>query len=420
MNPAFDTILTVMVDTILSFLDELSRTFRVVDAVDILIVSVFLYASLLWFQRTASRGMLIGVAALAVVYFLARGLDMYLTSLAFHTTFAILLFVLVVVFQEDLRRLFERLSSLRTVPFRQIDAVPLAVDELVEAVFNLASSKTGALIVIKGNEPLDRHINGGVALGGKFSKPLLYSIFDTDTPGHDGAVIIEQGRIAQFAAHLPISKNTEQIAGRGTRHSAALGLSERSDALTIVVSEERGVVSVAEAGKLRKMATAANLKKFLDRFLTTAFPAVTQPFWKRFLIQHGRLKILALAIAVVAWFVLAYDPNTVQRTFAVPVEYRNLPQDVFLLDEEIRKNEVRVTLSGLERNFRFLDPAGLKITLDLTDISPGYQEIPITEGNIRLPYNLQLYRIDPRVIRMTVRGKDVGSKADADEPQGNQ
>ena len=107
-----------MVRALLSFLDELGRTFRFVDAVDILVVAIFLYAGLVWFQRTTSRGALVGVAVLAIIYFLARSLDMYLTSLVFQTTFAVVLFILVVVFQEDLRRVFERISSLGSVRIR--------------------------------------------------------------------------------------------------------------------------------------------------------------------------------------------------------------------------------------------------------------------------------------------------------------
>ena len=390
-----------MIETSLLFFDELRRTFRIVDAVDILLVSVCLYGSLLWFQRTASRGVLSGVTALAAVYFVARGLDMYLTALAFHTTFAVLLFILVVVFQEDLRRLFEHVSSLRSVRFLRTSEIGINLDELVEWLFQMASSRTGALVVLKGKEPLARHLSGGVALGGRISKFLLFSIFDAHTPGHDGAVIIEHDQIEQFAAHLPISKNVQEIAGRGTRHSAALGLSECSDSLTIVVSEERGVVSVATSGVLTEMATATDLKLRLEEFYAAKFPSVTQPAWKRFLIQHGQLKMVALTIAVAAWFVLAYDPNTVQRTFVVPTEYRNLPSALLL--DETAPNEARVTLSGSDRNFRFLDPGSLKVTLDLAEARAGYQEFPITDRNIRLPTNLMPYRIEPRTIRLYLR-----------------
>ena len=387
-----------MVQTIFSFLNELRQSFRIVDAVDILVVSTFLYAALVWFQKTTSRGLLIGMAALAAVYFSARALDMYLTSLAFHTTFAVLLFGLVVVFQEDLRRLLERVANLHSMRLAQTQFTHIDFDTLVESVFKMAGSKTGALIVIKAKEPLTRHLNGGIPLNGQFSAPLLFSIFDSSTPGHDGAVVIEGNQIKQFAAHLPISQNTNSVAGRGTRHSAALGLSERSDALTIVVSEERGVVSIAESGKLKEMPTAASLKQRLDDFQETVLPEEARPMWNRILVQHVRLKLLSLMIATIAWFALAYDPHTVQRTFVFPIEYRNLAKQLMI--DEGAPIEIRVTLSGSDRDFRFLDPANVKMTLDLSDVSVGFHELPLSEKNIRLPANLSPYRIDPRTIRL--------------------
>ncbi len=384
-----------------SFFYELRDSFRIVDAIDILLVSACLYAILVWFKRTASRGVLIGLAALAAVYFLARGLDMYLTSLAFHTTFAVLLFVLVVVFQEDLRRLLESVSAFRSLKFGRKQDVSIRLESLVESVFEMAASNTGALIVLKGKEPLERHLNGGIALNGRMSNQLLYSIFDSHTPGHDGAVVVENDQITQFAAHLPISTNAKAIAGRGTRHSAALGISERSDALTIVVSEERGVVSIAEAGKLVEMASPAKLKKRLRLYFDATFPASSQTLPRRFILQHGLLKVLSLIIAIAAWFVLAYNPHTVQRTFAVPIEYRNLPQQLEL--DETAPSEARITLSGSEREFRFLDPGSLRISLDLPDARVGFQEVVVAEPNIRLPSNVALYRIEPRIIRLYAR-----------------
>jgi uncharacterized protein (TIGR00159 family) len=383
-----------MLNTIVSFIDEFRGTFRVVDAVDIALVSVFLYATLVWFHKAASRGVLIGVAALAAVYFLARGLDMYLTSLAFHTSFAVLLFVLVVVFQEDLRRLLEGVSSLRSMRFGKSPQRGIDVDELVASVFRMAASRTGALVVLKGKESLARHVNDGVSLDGRFSPPLLYSIFDPNSVGHDGAVIVEGERVSQFGAHLPISKNTQEIKGRGMRHTAALGLSERSDALTIVVSEERGTVSVAATGHLREIKTAAELKRRTEAFFEESFPAAQRSSLRHGLLQHGRLKVLSVVLAVTAWFVLAYDPHTVQRTFVVPIEYRNLSQDLVL--DSTARTEARVTLSGSERDFRFLDPATLKISLDLSDLSKGYQEVAFSERAIKLPANLSVYRIEPR------------------------
>lgn len=392
-------------ESILLTIDELRQSFRVVDAIDILLVSAFLYAASVWFQQTASRGVMIGVAALAWVYFLARSLDMYLTSLAFHTSFAVLLFVLVVVFQEDLRRLLERVASFRTVGFEQRHKDPIDIDTLTELVFQLASKKTGALIVLKRREALERHLNGGIALGGKFSVPLIHSIFDSSSPGHDGAVVIVGDRIEQFAAHLPISKNTAKIAGRGTRHSAALGLSERSDALAIAVSEERGTVSVAESGTLQVMGSAEDLRRCLQLSYEFKLAPSARPLWKRVLVEHAGLKVSSLIVAIVAWFVLAYDPHTVQRTFIVPVEYRNVAKHLEI--DASAPSECRVTLSGSERDFRFLDPAGLKVSLDLADFQAGNHDMLLSDQSIRLPANLFPYRIEPRILRLKMKKKAI-------------
>jgi hypothetical protein len=254
------------------------------------------------------------------------------------------------------------------------------------------------LIVIRGREPLERHLSGGIALRGTLSKSLLLSIFDSSSPGHDGAVIIDGDRITEFGSHLPISLNTEEIAGRGTRHSAALGLSERSDAITVVVSEERGKVSVAERGSLRELKTASDLKHHLNEYFATTFPATSQSWWQRVVVQQLHLKAIALAMAVTAWFALAYDPSTVQRTFVVPIEYRNLAGSLEL--DRSAPTESRVTISGSERHFRFLDPATLKVTLDLAEAGSGYNEIPVSERQIKIPTNLSLYRIEPRVVRL--------------------
>ncbi len=390
-----------MLETVFSFTDELRQSFRLVDAIDIVLVSVFLYATLVWFKKTTSKGVLIGIAGMTVVYFTARGLDMYLTSLAFQASFAVLLFGLVVVFQEDLRRFFERLANLRKFRLDQRQVTSVDLDVLVETVFKMADAKTGALIVMKAREPLGRHMNGGITLNGHFSAPLIYSIFDSGTPGHDGAVVIEGNQVRQFAVHLPISQNIDAVAGRGTRHSAALGLSECSDALTIVVSEERGVVSTGEAGILTPMPTASSLRQRLAEFQAAVLPVDNELRLNHAVFRNAQLKSLSLALACVAWYALAFDPSRVQRTFAFPIVYRNVGKTLSI--NEGAPTECRVTLSGSDRDFRFLDPAAVIITLDLTDAKAGFQEIQLSEKNIRLPTNLSPYRIDPRTVRLRLQ-----------------
>jgi uncharacterized protein (TIGR00159 family) len=393
---------STMLQTLFYFFDELYRNFRLTDAVDIAIISVLFYSLLVWFKETASRQVVIGVTVLLVVYFLARAFDLYLTSLLFQAGFAVLVIMLIVVFQEDLRRALERMASWGPLTNQRSHAVQATdIDTLVESAFALASNKTGALIVIKGREALERHVQGGIALAGNVSKPLLLSIFDAHSPGHDGAVVIDQGHVVNFGAHLPLSKNRKEITYRGTRHSAALGLSESSDAFVIVVSEERGVVSLAERGILKELASPAVLKRQLEWFFQDRFPQAPGPTWKRFLAHDVRLKALAIGLACIGWLLLAYNVGTIQQTFEVPIEYRNIPP-ALALDETV-PNKARVTVSGPERAYHFLDPSSLKISIDLGVSPVGSQVLQITEKNLRLPSSLSIRRIEPQVLWITLR-----------------
>ena len=392
-----------MYDDMRFIFEEFHRNFRLIDAVDILFMSVFFYLTLKWFLQAASRGVLTGVSILAAVYFMARALDMYLTSLVFHTAIAAILIILVVTFQEDLRRMFEHVANWGAFPHvrNTVGAVALEIDTLVEAAFSMAASRTGALIAIQGNDPLDRHLDGGQILHGYISEALLYSIFDPSTPGHDGAVIIERNLLEKFAVRLPLSKHEDEIRGRGTRHSAALGLSEVSDALIIVVSEESGAVGVALDGRLKEISSRDELKQALGDFSEAKFPNVSPATWQLYLTEQWRLKLVSLVITSAAWFIFAYHPSTVQRTYIVPVEYRNIPETLML--ETGAPTEARVTLSGSERRFRFLEPGNLAISINLMKVGAGQHELTIGEKDMRLPSNLQLYRIEPGLLRLQLR-----------------
>lgn len=404
-----------MSDRLWPLIDEFWQSVRIADAFDIALISLVIYAVLVWFRTTASRSVAIGISVLAGLYFAARLFDLYLTSLAFHTAFAALLVGLVVLFQEDLRRMLERLASLGS--FEQLKApvhIRPEVDVLVEAIFHLAETRCGALVVLKGREPLTRHLDGGIKLGGRISKPLLYSIFDSSSPGHDGAVVLEQDQVVLFGAHLPISKNQEAIRGRGTRHSAALGLAEQSDALVIVVSEERGIVSVAQQGELHEFRSASALKGAIDEFLERNFPQSSPSPTRAKLTKHWHLKVSALLVAVLAWFALAYQPSTLQRTFIAQVEYRNVPAG--LVVDELAASEVRITLSGRERDFRFFDPASLKVGVDLSSYRAGTFSIVLTETEVRVPATLTIYRIEPRTLYVTLRAAPNAVKPIRAEP----
>lgn len=381
----------------------LLEAFRVQDFFDILIIATLIYVVLIWFKDTASRFVFAGISLLGVVYIFARLFHLYLTSLVLQGFFTILLIVLVVIFQEDIRRFFERLAvwgSLRKSSGQAGDRKwPLDLEALVEGVSDLAARKVGAIIVIQGSDPLERHLKGGNELDGKLSQPLLSSIFDPHSLGHDGAVIVQGGRVARFGCHLPLSLDSGKFGMFGLRHTAAIGLSERSDALCIVVSEERGTISVVREGRMavtkNPTELSAAVKEFFEKVEVDG-PGRIRPGWlKRNTVEKG----IAVLLACCLWFAFGLQKDSVQRDYVVPIEFRNVPEDWEI--EENRHREVTLTLTGPGQAFDLLDPSYLKVSVSLQNLVEGRQDIALAEDMVRIPSNLSLVRIKPGNIRVT-------------------
>jgi len=388
-----------MLSTLPQLVKDVLGAIRIADVIDVVVVSMLTYTAITWVRKARSRFVFLGFAALVGLYFVARLLDMYLTLFLFQAGITIALLALVVIFQEEIRRAFERIATSDLLrPGRATPAKSLViVDTLVEATSGMARTKTGALIALRGKEPLERHTTGGIPLGGRLSEPLLYSIFDPSSAGHDGAIVIENGLISRFAVHLPLSTRIKADTRFGTRHTAALGLSERSDALVVVVSEERGKISIAEAGELEQLDSTAELKQRIAEFLAKTAPQERSSIWQRIFAHNLGLKALSLGLAVVAWLlVFGQQAETVARTFSVPIVYRDVP-DGWLLDEP-EPLETRVTLSGSSRAFALIDAGAVRISIDGTSIKPGHQSVKITASHLRLPAGLTVHEIDPESV----------------------
>ncbi len=376
-------------------------TLRIQDVFDIAIISVMLSFLLIWFKARASRFVLVGISLLGGIYLLARFFHLYLTTIVLRGFFAILLFVLVVIFQEDLRRFFEHIATWGRIKHRQapVGADKSSAEIIARTVANLARKKIGALIVIQGNEPLDRHLNGGTALDGVLSEQLLESIFDPHSPGHDGAVLIDGNRVVRFGCHLPLSSDVRQYTNLGLRHTAARGLAERSDAVCIVVSEERGTISLARGEYLEEIATAAGLETVLELFYATKMPARSvHPFYRWFR-ENTREKAIAFVFACLLWFVFGYQGESVRRDFVVPIEYVNLPPRWYL--EDPLETKARIVLSGPFQAFRLLDPGSIKVALDLSQIEKGRQEITLTRDMVNVPSNISVVEMKPARVRIS-------------------
>jgi len=377
------------------------HNFRFQDILDIAIIWVMISALLIWFKDRASRFVFLGISLLGVVYLLARFFQLYLTTVVLQAFFAILLFVLVVIFQEDLRRFFEQLAMLGHFRKKLFTAATFneSAEVIAQSAADLARKKVGALIVIKGEDPLDRHLTGGTNLDGILSQPLIESIFDPHSIGHDGAVLIDGDRVIRFGCHLPLSANAALHGSLGLRHTAALGLSERSDALCIVVSEERGTISLARGERIEEIANASQLRIELEAFFARRAPLSKPRPLIRWLKENPREKAIAIVLACFLWIVFGYQRETIRRDFLVPIEYLNAPVEWVL--EEPKATEAKVMLMGPAQAFQLLHPDSLKISVDLRQVRPGTQEIPLTKTMVKLPSNLQIAGMSPEKIKIT-------------------
>lgn len=374
---------------------------RFADAVDILLVTFMLYTAVVWIRRTQAALVAGGIVILAGLYIAARSIGLQLTAWLLQGFFAVFLIILVVIFQEELRQLFERLALFSLRRNRRVQTPANVADILVECASDMARDRIGALIVLQGEQPLRRHVRGGIELGAKVSTPLLKSIFDPHSPGHDGAVIIENDRVATFAAHLPLSTDFQQLAGMGTRHSAALGLAELTDALCLVVSEERGRISVAQDGKLRTLRDANELARVLAAFNAAREPARSpRRILRRMLFANWVERLASLAVVLGLWLLFVPGSRPAEMVLKVPVEVINVPVGATV--EKMEPEEIEAVFSGPRRAFALLNSRDLAVTVDASRSKPGRTTFTISEENVRHPPNLEVQSFRPQRVRIAL------------------
>lgn len=245
------------------------KNIGIVDVIDIIVVS-FLFYWVFKFVRDRRAGkLLIGVAFLAVILLLSDIIGMRALNFILTNLFSVGLVAIVIVFQPELRSALEKVGgeSLKNFKGRLDDeetaAIRSAVSEITVAAESLSQSKTGALIVFERTTRLGDVIRTGTVIDAQTSSFLVGNIFFNKAPLHDGAVIVRKGRVHAAGCFLPLSSNNEIIKELGTRHRAAIGMSENSDAVVLVVSEESGIVSVAVDGKLKRGFNQKSLEKYL-------------------------------------------------------------------------------------------------------------------------------------------------------------
>ena len=257
------------------YLSDISfPTINVIDVIEIILISFFVYQFMVWIKFTRAytllKGILVICGFLVIAYIFKMNTILWIAS----NLAGALITAIVVIFQPELRKVVEQLGQKKImaalIPFDSGKEVrerftDKTVNELIKACFDMAEVKTGALLVIEQEIRLDEYVRTGINLDAIITSQLLINIFEHNTPLHDGAVIVKQNRIVAATCYLPLSDNMELSKQLGTRHRAGVGISEVTDSVTIIVSEETGQVSVAQGGKLIRNVSSTQLREILER-----------------------------------------------------------------------------------------------------------------------------------------------------------
>ena len=377
--------------------------FKFQDLLDILFLTVVAYHLFIWFQGTKAFKALIGLLILGAVFTIARAWGLFLTTWVFQFLWQILVILLVVLFQSEIRQVLEKVNPLQKFGFRRRKKSEEWVVEFAKGVFALAGEKTGALIIIERTERVQEYMTEGQKLEAAPTPEVLKSIFQKESPLHDGAILIRQGEITEVACYLPLTPAEGLPKEWGTRHRAAIGLSERCDAWVVVVSEERGEVSMAREGQMIHVESPERFYQLIQEALAASGP--WDKTWKErilyFLLNRWRTKLVTLFLVSFLWLILAGQQDF-EVTLRVPLRTKGLPSHVRIL-EPLNSN-IQVTLRGFRRDASILDKENVIAEIDLSRAQPGKMDFAITRNEIGLPDDrVQLVHIDPSRIVFTFK-----------------
>lgn len=264
-------------ENIIGFFTKLpSLSFGITDLLDILLVTFLLYNGIKLIRETRAFQLVKGLLLLGVAYLVVYQLGMQTSSVVFKVVFQNIFIILIIIFQQEIRQILERVGQskllglsrlLKSNSSQQREIVSDAIIEIAKAVQRMSGCKTGSLIVMEKELLLGDVIKTGTGIDAKVSHELIGNIFFPNSPLHDGAAIVRNGRLICAGCVLPLTKEDDISSDLGTRHRAAIGMSEQSDAMVIVTSEETGTISLAFRGVLTRNITEAQLRERLMNYL---------------------------------------------------------------------------------------------------------------------------------------------------------
>jgi diadenylate cyclase len=384
---------------------------------DIFVISFILHRLFLLMRGTVAFQVSIGLVVLWLFQEVANAAGLVLTSWFFRGIGAVAVLVIVVVFRNELREILVHTNPIRFLLGRTRQTREVGYHLLAQAAFRLGNRRIGALIVIQNEDDLRGDVRGGLPFDANLLPELLESIFSKESPVHDGAVIIRGNRIDQAGTFLPLSQEETLPQHFGTRHRAAIGLSEVCDAVILVVSEERGDVSLVHRRNVERIHNPDQMEQRLD-FLLTQREALEGNLHKagRAWMTHAGGLLLMFVLVSAFWGLYAGREFSLISVRA-PVYYRDIPAGLQM--KQTSAEEVEVQVSGRRGLVSSLDPQQVRAFLSLGQVGAGEHELVLKSENILLAPGLEVERITPSAITVEMErilDKNVRVKADLKGP----
>jgi diadenylate cyclase len=368
------------------------------NAVDLAALAVGLYLLLLWARETRALRVVLSILGLHASARIARHFDLTITGWLLDIASVLLVLMLLFFFQPELRHAFMRLDNLLGLGLQRTSAIESESLTVSKAAFSMATGRVGALIAIAREDSLRELVRGGTSLGAEISPEILAAIFHKASPVHDGAVLIEAHRISRCGVVLPLTQREDVPFEYGTRHRAAMGMAERCDALMIVVSEERGEVTLLHGREIVLVHDAGELTGLLQRL--TARPRLSRTARLRiWLFADLKYRLAATGLAAFLWGMSVLATGTTVRIVSVPVEFASVPAGMEITGQSAARLEVQ--LRGTPWLIGSVGLTGLVARFQLKDAESGLVRLTIGPDNLDLPPGMVVERVHPEAI--TVR-----------------
>lgn len=371
--------------------------FRWQDGLDILILTFIFYCLYLVLRKKKALRMILGLLILPLYYIIAQWIDLPLSVWGLQNLWAVILLILVVIFQKEIREVLGSITLPTYIFGKQERFSAKTLDEIAEAAFRMLDKGIGGLIILQKRDELDEFIHGKTLLDAEINEELLISVFNPQSPLHDGAVIISGDRIRYATAFLPVSESPSIPKGWGARHRAGVGITEVSDAECIIVSGERKEVLLVSRGRAERKEGKLHLQKSLSDSPSPQRENSKKKRWTGRLFDDLPIKSLFLLSVSLLWvFLIGIRQGEI--SFNIPIEYYSTPQNLGISGDPPR--EMNVRLKGSQRLLSSLDPNHLRIQVDLSRAHSGTNQLSLSEININIPSGISVTYFYPRTMRV--------------------